>query len=747
MYYPLLESTILVVAAILFLGWLARWSLSRHWDWVILRWLTLLLLGWILLRPVFLTTETQILPATVLILVDTSRSMSVPDETSGEETRWERLKRAFEESSEDLGNLSENVEIQVWGFDENGVPLDEKDGKIAFPRTPEGNQTAIGSAIQEMFTRYSDRRVLGIVLASDGAQRSLPPRDLLPQTALARLRRQQIPLYTLTLGKSWMENPRVDLAVVDFAAEQRIYLGNPLAMTAAVRLEGFAGKGVPVELWAERKGGMSAQKVAQTEVKTERKRELLPVAIAWTPEDAGEYKLWLRIPVQEGESSETNNELAAFVNVSEGGMPVLYVEGTFRPEMSFLRRALDVSPEIRMDTLRCSKLTSSHGMLGKRLEQDYVVVLLGDVPASTFTAEEWELLREKVVAGMGLLTLGGIQTYEPGGYARTALAEVLPMVLESPEKQRFQKRNASYFQWDRPLRMLPTSVGKQSGLLEMDSDPHRTEELWKSLPSLDGANRWRGWKPGAVVLAIASGGEKEEEIPLLLQQTYGDGRVLSLAVDSTWRWWLGGFEEAHKRFWRQMILWLAKKEPAVDGEVFIQLPQRRFSQEQEVHFQVGTKLSDGETLVNREQTLWQATLEYPDGTRTEIPLTAGSETMLGTAGKLPAPGDYTLSASVWHQEKKVGETQCRFLVWHEDLEMDNVQAEPQWMESLAVSSGGQAVAPAELNDLWKTLLEKRQDLRVEQKVATPVWDRWYWMALILFLLCLEWFLRRRSGWV
>ncbi|MDO5113166.1 MAG: hypothetical protein Q4E67_02200 [Planctomycetia bacterium] len=745
MYFPLWESTILVVAAILILGWLARWSLSGHWDWVVLRWLVLGLLGWIWLRPVFLTTETQILPGTVLILADTSRSMGVRDESSGEESRWERLRRAFGESSDALGRLSASVEVQVWGFSEKGVPVDEAEGKIAFPATPEGNQTAIGSAIQEMFLHYSDRRILGMVLASDGAQRSLPPRDLLPQTALARLRRQQIPLYTLTLGKSWVENPREDLAVVDFVAEQRIYLGNPLAMTAAVRVEGFAGKAIPVELWAERNGGGNAEKVAQTAVKTERKREILPVTMAWTPEVAGEYKLWLRIPVQAGETSETNNELAAFVNVTEGGMPVLYLEGTFRPEMSFLRRALDASPEIRMETLRCSGAASSRGVLGERLRQDYAVLLLGDVPAETFTTEEWETLREKVAGGMGLLTMGGLQAYEPGGYAGTALAEVLPMTMEPPEKQRFQKKISEYFQWDQPLMMIPTAAGRQSGLLEMDSDSHRTEEIWKSLPVLEGANRWRGWKPGATLLAEAPR-KGREGIPLLLQQTYGEGRVLSLAADSTWRWWLGGFEDAHKRFWRQMILWLAKKETAVDGEIFIHLPQRRFSQEQEVHFQVGAKLSDGETLVNREGTRWNVTLEAPDGSRTEIPLTAGSETMLGTAGKLPAPGDYTLTASVWYQEEKVGETQSRFLVWHEDLEMDNVQAEPQWMESLAVSSGGRAVLPAELDDLWQELLEKRQDLRVEQNVVTPVWDRWYWLATLLFLLCLEWFLRRRSGW-
>ena len=39
---------------------------------------------------------------------------------------------------------------------------------------------------------------------------------------------------------------------------------------------------------------------------------------------------------------------------------------------------------------------------------------------------------------------------------------------------------------------------------------------------------------------------------------------MAFAGDSTWHWWMHGFEAAHKRFWRQIVLWLARKDQA-DG--------------------------------------------------------------------------------------------------------------------------------------------------------------------------------------
>ena len=72
------------------------------------------------------------------------------------------------------------------------------------------------------------------------------------------------------------------------------------------------------------------------------------------------------------------------------------------------------------------------------------------------------------------------------------------------------------------------------------------------LPPLDGANRIERseLKPNAQVLAEADDAQKH---PLLIAGQAGEGRVLAFAGDSTWRWQMGGFGEAHRRFWRQSM--------------------------------------------------------------------------------------------------------------------------------------------------------------------------------------------------
>ena len=80
---------------------------------------------------------------------------------------------------------------------------------------------------------------------------------------------------------------------------------------------------------------------------------------------------------------------------------------------------------------------------------------------------------------------------------------------------------------------------------------------WARLPPLEGANRFTGVKPGATILAEADG---KEHRPLLVSQEWGSGRVIAFAGDSTWRWVMRGFGSAHKRFWRQIVLWLARKD-------------------------------------------------------------------------------------------------------------------------------------------------------------------------------------------
>ncbi|MDO4573960.1 MAG: hypothetical protein Q4D98_01965 [Planctomycetia bacterium] len=744
MFYPVFSSYLLATLAVLILGAVAWGSAprkdgKRYGSLIFLRWLFLLLFLGVLLRPTLITRQTRTFPGTVLILTDTSRSMTVSED--GETSRYDAMKRAFDDSSPELAAMSHEVDTHVWTFDRERLSATLENGKISFPPTPAGTQTAMGAALWDTYRQMAGQKILGVVLAGDGAQRGLPPRDTLPQTAAVRFGRLGVPLFTVCFGKPAGESRSRDWAVEDFLAEDRGFVDTEMTITGSVRVDGFPNVETTAELVRETRPGVW-EKVDAVPVKTPLPSESVPVTFRWTPQEAGEWKLAIRVPVQAGEVSSTNNELGGFVSVREGGISVLYLEGAYRSEMSFLRRAMDAAGDVQMDTVRVEE----PGELAKRLKKGYAVILLGDVDASRFDPAELELLGEKVAAGVGLFTLGGFQTYGPGGYAETALAKIFPVAMASQERLPETDPITPDVHWNLPLRMMPTEQGRQSSVLELDRDPAISAKKWAALPPLDGANRFLSVKPGAVILADAAG-EKKQRVPLLVGQTVGRGRVLAFAGDSTWKWWLGGFADVHRQFWRQCVLWLAHKDDVVEGNVSLFLPRRRFPQEQEIVFRVEAKLSTGENLL--EPTLhsqdadWHAELTRPDGTKTAVPLQRSDRAMLGTLPSGMAVGDYTLSATVFHAGQKVGTSRCRFLIFHEDLELDNAQADPELMASLAAESGGRSVAPEELGKLWTELAQQKDALQMEHEMFTPIWDRWYWMLLLLTLLCTEWWLRKR----
>ena len=89
----------------------------------------------------------------------------------------------------------------------------------------------------------------------------------------------------------------------------------------------------------------------------------------------------------------------------------------------------------------------------------------------------------------------------------------------------------------------------------------------------------------------------------------------------------------------------------------------------------------------------------------------------------------------------------RFLVFQQDLELDNAAADAATLESLAAMTGGQSLAPEQLPELIKRLTEDTQNLDVQQETKKTFWDTWPFFVTLVSLLGLEWYLRKRWGLV
>jgi uncharacterized membrane protein len=585
------------------------------------------------------------------------------------------------------------------------------------------------------------KRLLGLILLSDGAQRALAPRDLPAQTAAARLKHLGAPLFTVPFGQSRGLGQVQDVAVKDLLVGQSVFVKNELAVGGQIRVDGYVNRDIPIRLLYETSPG-KMEVVAEESLKATEDGQLLPVKLSYVPPVAGEFKLTLEAVPQPGELVTTNNQLSTFVNVLKGGLNVWYLEGSLRPELGKLRRALDASPDIKVDYDRIDPRQPDKrpGDMAERCKPGrYDVYILGDVDSSLFHGNELTDLAEAVNRGAGLIMLGGFHSFGPGGYAGTPLANVLPVVTDRLERQSLDEPPRADLHLRGPLHMAPTNLGLAHFAMMLADKREENKSLWAQLPPLEGANRFRGLAAGAVVLADDGNGN-----PLLVAHNYGDGRVLAFAGDSTWHWWMHGFQAAHKRFWRQAVLWLAKKDQSTEGNVWVKVEKRRFAPAEVIEFSAGARSGHGEPVADAD---YDVQVLLPDGTRRQLRPVRQGEQIAGSLRDTLTPGDYAIEVKATHRGAALGSARARLLVYQQDLELDSAAADSAALESLAAMTGGQSVAPEQLPELIDRLAKQTQNLDVQQETKTTFWDKWLFFLTLVGLLGGEWYLRKRWGFV
>jgi hypothetical protein len=338
--------------------------------------------------------------------------------------------------------------------------------------------------------------------------------------------------------------------------------------------------------------------------------------------------------------------------------------------------------------------------------------------------------------------LGGFYTYGPGGYAKTPLKDVLPVEMEDNERQQLDGPIREDVHLPGPLRMGPTPRSRRHFVLGLAAGAEENAAAWAQLPPLEGANRFAGIKAGATILAEADG---KEDRPLLVSQDYGGGRVIAFAGDSTWRWVMRGFASAHKRFWRQIVLWLARKDETPQGDVWVRLDNTRFFPGNRVEFTAGAQSAQNEPITDAE---FNVEVLKPDKKRTSAVMIHREELMAGSFRETQLPGDYAIEVKATRQGKLLGTARTRFIVLAQDLELDNASADLDAMKGVANASGdGEVIEPERLPKWLAELIKKTDYLDVKQETKQTLWDQWPPFFAIVFLLTAEWYLRKRWGLV
>ncbi|QDU97077.1 glutamine amidotransferase [Lignipirellula cremea] len=723
-------------------------SMGRRASLLGLRFSLIVMLTIAMLRPTCVSSSTVQQSAVLLIGLDQTRSMTLPAASGETETRWQAQTDALASAAGQLRTLSEKFDIKVYGYDLTLHELDFAEGRIVLPEQPTGDQTDLGSPLYDAISNERGKRLAGIVWLGDGAQTAFDPRIEI-QATQRELAHQKAPLLAVPFGPADADAETKDVAVVNFPDQRDVFVKNQLLLEGVVRARGLVNVEIPVELVVEDAAGQQTV-IGPLPVMAREPDEFLSVEIPYTPEKPGQYKLTLRAAEQRGELVVNNNELSAYLNVLEGGIKVLYVEGDLRWEQKFLKRSLDASRDIDVDFLWLDPRDRDRwpvDLTRKIQEGAYDLFILGDLDSTALYRQgnaegTLRLMAEQVAAGKALLMLGGYHSFGPGGYRDTPLADLLPVEIGRYERQDFDAPISRDLHLSGPLPMEPAT----GHYLTQLASPEQNQAVWRTLPPLTGANKFANVKPSARLLLESASHE-----PLLVEQVYGSGRVLAFAGDSTWRWWMQGHATEHRRFWRQMVLWLAKRDGDEKNALWLRLPQRRFNPRATVEFTTGVRTESGNPQPNA---VIQAQVTLPGGEKQPINLAFGVEERTG-AWKLPeTPGAYLLEVTAQVGGETLT-TEAKFMVFDHDVELSDSQPDHELLRRLALATeefGGQFTPPEQLSAALQKISERplETEITVEQKqwqLARTWWDAWLYFLVVAGLLTSEWGLRKYWGLV
>jgi uncharacterized membrane protein len=730
--WPLLVGA---AAAVLFM---TLWAYARklrgsrgRWRYVALslRLLALLLCLLAALRPSLIIQEKKRQAASLVFLIDSSTSMQLQDEVRSQ-TRWAVARKALGGALDAAKSLGPNLEVVTYQFDSklSDIKLDDKTTK------PDGHETQLGSAILEAEKQQAqnNRRVARMVILSDFASNG----GINPLAAARQLRDHQIPAVTIGLGTENPAGTARDIAVRDIATAPSVFVKNQLEVRGTLMARGFTGQPIEVEMHVE--GQPSA--VARTQIKVPEGTETAPITgLRYIPQTPGEKKITLKVNPLEGEFVTTNNEISTFVTVLSGGLNVLFLQGpNFTWDYRYLMRSISMAENIQVDGAvirRPARGEASEIDDAEFAQGRYNVYVLSDLPADYLAPRQHKLLADAVRKGAGLIMLGGRSSFGPGGWAQTELADVLPVEIHPFDGQ---------LEPEGGIKFVPNNQGLTSYLLQIGASKTETARLWDMMPPILGTSRFGEPKRLAEILAQTPGPNPE---PLLVAMDGpGAGRVIAYGGD-TWIWARATEEGriAHRKFWRQVIFWLSHKENQGDNQVKLSLDRRRISVGQTVELSVTARDPKGaplsgltfDTKVDREG---------PNASSEPVDLYTQGDEAKGLYAAVGSPGDYKVTVVARRNGEEVGRDSSRFLVYQDDRELENPQADLALARQIAEITGGESVPQERLGKYLKSI-DQATFTEYLSPTEHKIWDNWPFLLIFTALLTLEWWLRKRHGWV
>ncbi|MBK9526592.1 MAG: hypothetical protein IPO39_18225 [Bacteroidetes bacterium] len=639
------------------------------------------ILAFLLLTPLIKINSRETEKPILVFAQDNSKSILINKDSSLYQKEYPDGIRKF------LDALKEKYDVKAisWG--------DHVSEDLNFSYTEQ--QTDFSTLLDEISIRYGNRNVGAMVIASDG----LYNRGSNPVFSGSNLK---VPLYTIAIGDTTVHK---DLLIRSVAFNKVVYLGNSFPIQ--INVAGRQCAGAQTTLTVKQDSAVLFTRTLS--VNGNAFSQEVPVILDAKKKGILHYKITLSSV--DGEITLANNSRDIYVEVLESKQKIYLVAEAPHPDLGVLKTTIESSENY---TIKISSAEDANDPL-----KDYNLLILHNLPSAKHDISA--LITKAKESSIPILYILGTQT---NVRAFNALSTGLSI------SGGLDKSN-------------PVQVAVNPGFSLFTLSDETRHSLPEFPPLLTPFGRYSMNASNAVLLNQQVGTVSTDD-PLLVFFESGEVKTGVLCGEGIWRWKLSDYRQ--------------HDQTNAFNEIMTKTIQNLCIKDNKSHFKISTKNSFAENEpVSFDAEVYNDNYELintPDInltiTNTEkksFPYTFSKTERAYSlnAGFLTA-GEYRYKSTVKVGDK-VYNTEGAFSVSALQAEQTETSADHQLMYNLAHKNGGEMYYPGQLNELEKALLA-REDIKTVSYAHYKLQDLVnikLVFFLLLALLTVEWFLRKRAG--
>lgn len=618
----------------------------------------------------------------VLVLQDNSESINL-FKTPGQPNSGSAVVDGLSALKEQLGD---KYDVQEFNFDKglnNGLS-----------KTFSGKQTNLSNALHQLNDRFVNQNIGALVIASDG----LYNQGSDPQYEAKNFKNT---IYTIAEGDTVAKR---DLLIGNINYNKTAFLGNDFEVE--ILAEAYQSKGENIRLNITEDGKqVSSQNIPVLSNSFQKQ-----VTVKLNAGKKGVRKYNISIAPISNEISAQNNSETIYVDVLDARQKVLLLYEAPHPDISVIRQSIESNKNYEV---KASSLSDIAGIK----PADYNLVVLYQLSAAGNN-----IIQSISKSRVPLWFIAGAQTDLNNFNNQQKVVRISSGRLEMQEVFAQPATDFTAF------TLSDSSRKKITGF-----------------PPLLAPYGSYGSPPAGGVLLKQKIGNVETTFPLLSFGDDGGQRIGVLNGEGLWRWHLAEYQafgnhHAVEELLSQGVQYLTAN---ANRQRFIVYPAKRVFDEGENVLINAELYNDALELVNTPDV--RIELKNAAGKDYSFLFSRNDKSYQLDAGTLPT-GEYSYTATTRNGNKQFTAT-GQLTVKPLNLESRQSAANHQLLNTIAKQSGGQMLSPSQINRL-ADLIRKNENVKTvvyEDKRYSDIIDVKWVFVLILLMLSVEWFLRKREG--